>query len=139
MWQVTDVKYRMMKPKDPGNLQKLSEGHAPAYVLTQADELSGERAFSALATSVELRGLYVAEAIATQSENAAKDGALTLTCRQGDSEIQVRTARLTDAQGTLILPEDLLDKTIDVKGIVDTYEGQCQIRVFSMDHITIQP
>lgn len=139
VWQVTDVKYRMMKPKDPGNLQKLSEGHAPAYVLTQADELSGERAFSALATSVELRGLYVAEAIATQSENAARDGALTLTCCQGDSEIQVRTARLTDAQGTLILPEDLLNKTIDVKGIVDIYEGQCQIRVFSMDHITIQP
>ena len=139
VWQVTDVKYRMMKPKDPGNLQKLSDGHAPSYVLTQAQELSGERAVSALATSVEMRGLYVENAVATQSENAARDGALTLLCRQGDAEMQVRTLRLTDAQGKLILPEDLLHRTIDVKGIVDTYEGKCQILVFSMNHITIQP
>ncbi len=28
-WQISDVSYRMMKPKDPGNIQLLSEGHAP--------------------------------------------------------------------------------------------------------------
>ena len=36
-YQVAGLTYRMMKPDDPGNIQKLSEGHAPAYVLTDAD------------------------------------------------------------------------------------------------------
>ena len=30
-WQISDVSYRMMKPKDPGNIQLLSEGHEPYY------------------------------------------------------------------------------------------------------------
>jgi endonuclease YncB( thermonuclease family) len=30
-WQIAGMTYRMMKPKDPGNIQKLSEGHSPAW------------------------------------------------------------------------------------------------------------
>ena len=36
-WQVSGLTYRMMKPKDPGNIQKLSDGHSPAWVLTTPD------------------------------------------------------------------------------------------------------
>lgn len=139
VWQVTDVSYRMMKPKDPGNIQKLSTGHAPAYVLMDAAQLNGSRAFTALATSVRMQGLQVVSAYATQSEDAAKNGALTLQCVQGEESVQVRTVPLQDAQGALIAPEYFVGSTIDVQGIADTYEGTSQIRVFSMDHITIQP
>ncbi|MCQ2399661.1 MAG: thermonuclease family protein, partial [Clostridia bacterium] len=31
-YQVSGLTYRIMKPKDPGNIQKISEGHAPSYV-----------------------------------------------------------------------------------------------------------
>ena len=51
--------------------------------------------------------------------------------------IQIRTAVLKDAEGNLITQDLFLGKTIDVKGIVDCYEGQYQIRVFSMNDITI--
>ena len=40
-WQVSGLTYRMMKPKDPGNIQKLSDGHSPAYVLTEPETFLG--------------------------------------------------------------------------------------------------
>ena len=36
-YQVSDLNYRMMKPDDPNNIQLLSEGNEPAYVLTDPD------------------------------------------------------------------------------------------------------
>ena len=39
--------------------------------------------------------------------------------------------------GSLITEDAYLGKTIDVKGIVDTFDGTYQIKVFSMDNITI--
>jgi hypothetical protein len=40
--------YRMMKPKDPGNIQKLSEGHAPAW-----REITPEQFFSTVTIDTE--------------------------------------------------------------------------------------
>ena len=33
-WQIADLNYRVMKPDDPGNIQKLSEGNKASYRLT---------------------------------------------------------------------------------------------------------
>lgn len=150
-WQVSGLTYRMMKPKDPGNIQKLSEGHAPAYVLTDAatfangtvaivDE-SGERTFPyaelAMATSIEMHGLTVSEVYTTDNEDSSSNGAMTLTCVKDGVTILVRTAVLTDADGHRVTEDAFIGKTIDVRGVVDFYDGAHQIKVLTYNNITI--
>ena len=147
-WQVSGLTYRMMKPKDPGNIQKLSEGHSPAYVLTSADTfvsqvtIQGEEIAQtfdygqlALATSIEMQDLTVTEVYTTTDEDSSSRGALTLTCQSGGHTVYVRTIPLYGADGTLVIADMFVGKTISVKGIVDFYEGQYQIKVFGLDSI----
>ena len=47
-WQIAGMTYRMMKPKDPGNIQKLSEGHSPAW-----REITPEQFFSTVTIDTE--------------------------------------------------------------------------------------
>ncbi|MBR3764414.1 MAG: thermonuclease family protein [Clostridia bacterium] len=150
-WQVSGLTYRMMKPKDPGNIQLLSEGHHPAYVLTDAatfangtvtlkDEDS-ERAFPyaelAVATSIEMRGLVVKDVYTTDNEDSSSNGAMTLTCEQNGVTVYVRTAVLTDTQGNLVTADAFLGKTIDVRGVVDFFDGHHQVKVLTYNNITI--
>lgn len=150
-WQVSGLTYKMMKPKDPGNIQKLSEGHTPAYTLTTADrfvngqvnidteEESLVYAYAPLAmsTSVSMNDLVVKSVYTTVDEESSSYGAMTLTCEQNGVEVTVRTAVLTDAQGKVVTEDAFIGKTIDVKGVVDFFEGAHQIKVFSMKNITI--
>ena len=152
-WQVSGINYRMIKPKDPGNIQKLSDGHQPAYTLTApdtflhgkvtlADEDSAKEydyAQLAVATSIEMKDLFVESIYTTQDEESSSNGAMTLTCKAGEHIIQVRTAPLYDENRALIGENAYLGKTIDVKGIVDFFEGAYQIKVFSPSNITIHP
>ena len=137
-----------MKPQDPGNCQKISEGHKPAYVLTDAETfVSGKvtledgqtRDFAemALATSLEVRDLTVESVYTTTDEESSSKGAMTLTCKAGDTTILVRTIVLKDANGQIFTAEAYEGKTIDVKGIVDFFDGSYQIKVFSADDITV--
>ena len=150
-WQVSDLNYRLMKPDDPGNVQKLSEGHLPAYVLTEADtfvngevvleteegELRAPYALLAMGTSVEMRGLTVRDVYTTENEDSSSKGAMTLTCEKDGVTVTVRTAVLRDGSGELITAERYQGKTIDVKGIVDLFNGTYQLKVFAPDQITI--
>ena len=149
-WQVSGLTYRMMKPKDPGNIQKLSDGHSPAWVLTPPDTfvsqvtIQGEEsaqvfdyAALAMSTSIEMKGLTVQEVYTTTDEDSSSKGALTLTCLSDGVTVSVRTIPLYDADGKLVTEDRFLGKTIDVKGVVDIFEGQYQIKVFLLDHITI--
>ena len=150
-WQVSDLNYRMMKPDDPGNIQKLSEGNAPAYVLTAPGKLSGdtveilvneemvteEYAKLAMNTSIEMKDLYVYDAYTTRNEASASLGAMTLYCQAGGERIAVRTIVLYDENGQLVTQDRFLGKTIDVKGLVDYFDGDYQIKVFNINDITI--
>jgi DNA/RNA endonuclease YhcR with UshA esterase domain len=49
----------------------------------------------------------------------------------------VRTVVLTDGNGNLVTEDAYLGKTIDVRGIVDYFKGDYQIKVFSVNDITI--
>lgn len=141
-WQVSGVSYRQMKPDDPDNLQKLSSGNEPAYtlmtpaeLLTQSVELpegtiNTLNAELALATSVELKGLYVSDVKTT-------DDAVVLKCEAEGTTITVRTVLLRGDDGTVSAEETYLGKTVDVKGVVDYYDGTYQIKVFTTENITI--
>ena len=150
-YQISDVSYRAMKPDDPSNLQKISDGNAPAYRLTDAETFlngtvtleTGDElvelpyALLALGSSLEMRGLTVTDVYTTNDEDSSSNGAMTLTCTVDGMEITVRTAVLRDADGVMLTADTFMGKTIDVKGIVDLYNGEYQIKVFSADSIVI--
>jgi hypothetical protein len=150
-YQVSGLSYRQMKPDDPSNIQKISSGHSPAYLLTDADTFlnktvsvetedgTAQYPYAALAmnTSIEMQGLQVQSIYTTDSEDSSSKGAMTLTCLVDGMTVLVRTAVLYDANNTLVTEDAYLGKTIDVKGIVDYYDGQYQIKVFSANGITV--
>lgn len=150
-WQVSDLSYRLMQPDDPNNVQKLSDGHSAAYVLTEPDTfVNGEAVLEteegefrapyaqlALGTSVEMKGLTVTHIYTTDNEDSSSKGAMTLTCEKDGVTVTVRTAVLRDKDGGLITADRYQGKTIDVKGIVDLFDGTYQVKVFAADNITI--
>ena len=132
------------------NIQLLSEGHAPSYTPIDAETflrgkvtVSGEESESvfdfapmAVGTSVQMDNLFVESVHTTLDEESSSYGAMTLTCKVGNDTIQVRTAVLFE-NGERITEEKYLGKIIDVKGIVDYYEGTHQIKVFVPEQIEI--
>ena len=151
-WQVAGLSYRLMKPDDPNNVQKLSDGHEPAYVLTDADtfvngtrelEVAEEtKTFSyaelAMSTSIAMENLKVNSVYTTTNEDSSSYGAMTLNCEADGIPVAVRTVVLTDENGNMITAEAYEGKTIDVKGVVDFFDGQYQIKIFSAKDITIK-
>lgn len=149
-YQVAGLSYRQMKPDDPNNVQKLSEGHEPAYVPTTADTFlhgtveletaEGTRqvpyAEAAMGTSISMTDLKVTDVYTTSNEDSSSYGAMTLSCEADGIPVEVRTVVLTDETGTLVTEEAYVGKIIDVKGIIDSYDGQYQIKVFSAKDIT---
>ncbi len=150
-WQIADVKYREMKPDDPGNLQKLGDGAEPAYVLTDAKTFAegtvtvqteeGEETFPyaefLIDTSLEMKGLKVESVRTTTDPESSQQGAMTLSCDCGGVRITVRTKVLYDENKNLITADAYEGRTIDVKGLIGRYDGEYQIVVFSADNITI--
>ena len=151
-YQVAGLSYRQMKPDDPNNVQKLSEGHEPAFVLTTADtfvngivEIETEEeiksvpyASAAMSTSISMTDLKVNSVYTTDNEDSSSYGAMTLNCEVDGIPVSVRTVVLTDANGKLVTADAFEGKTIDVRGIVDFFDGQYQIKVFSVKDITIK-
>ena len=150
-WQVSDLNYRMMQPDDPSNIKKLSEGHSAAYTLMEPSALCGDTvellvgdemvtmsvAQLAMNTSIEMKNLHVYDAYTTKKETSASQGAMTLYCQVGNQRIAVRTTVLYDANGQLVTQDRFLGKTIDVKGLIDYFDGNYQIKVFNINDITI--
>lgn len=150
-YQISDLNYRMMKPDDPGNIQKISEGNEAAFLLTDPDTfVNGEVTFEtedglatenyaalAMNSSIEMKGLRVINVYTTNNEDSASKGAMTLTCEVNGHRISVRTVVLYDDNGNLITERAYLGHTIDVKGIVDYFNGTYQIKVFSEENITV--
>ena len=156
-YQISDLKYDMMNPNAPDNLQKISDGHSGAFTLTDADTFkngkvtvtvldeNGEEqlrdfdyAHLALNTTISMADLTVVETYTTQN-GGDSDGAITLTCKSSDGQtISVRTTVLKDANGNVVTADLFEGKTISVKGIVDFYNGDYQIKVFSFKDIEIK-
>lgn len=151
-YQVSGLEYSPMRPKDPNNIQKISEGHSPAYRLTDAQTFKNGKvtvtaedenktfdfAELCLYTSVEMHGLKVKSCYTTQKEDSSSKGAISLSCEVDGKDITIRTVVLYDERGELVTQDLFEGATIDVKGLIDRYDGEYQIKVFSMNDITIR-
>ena len=150
-YQISGLSYRMMKPDDPGNIQKISDGHQAAFTPLDADTFvngrvtleteDGPQEFALaeliMNTSVSMQHLTVQSVHTTNDPESTSYGAMTLECESDGLPVTVRTAVLRDADGNLITEDAYLGKTIDVKGIVEHFGGACQIKVYTADAITI--
>ena len=156
-WQVSGLSYREFKPQDPGNTIKISEGNKASNRLTDASlfangrmdaetltSIDGEEttvktfdyANLIMSTSVSMKNLKVVDVYTTHN-GGNSDGAMTLTCKSGDTYVDVRTIVFYDKDGNMITESAYRNKTIDVEGIVDYFSGEYQIKVFSADNIKV--
>jgi len=152
VFQVAGLTYKQMKPKDPGNVQKISDGHSAAYKLTDARTFhdgkvsvvddEGEKEFDyaylALSTTVEMHDLKVREIHTEDNPASSSFGAMTMICEADGIDIRVRTAVLIDSNRNLITADAYLGKVIDVRGVVSIHDGVYQIRVLSAKDIIIK-
>ena len=153
-YQISGLGYKPLRPDDPENTVKISEGNTPAFTETSAEKflssvtiLMGdeEKTFDykylALSTSISFKNLVVKDVYTTTSQSASDRGAMTLTCELNGKTISVRTAVLKDANGNVVTASYFEGATIDVYGIVDYFDynntgnGSYQIKVFTLDDI----
>ena len=155
-WQISGMTYSDFIPQ-ADDVKLLSSDNEPAFVLTDAATFANGKvnveimdpeteevttkelkyAEVALGTSIEMKNLYVKSVYTTQSDNDNSNGAMTLTCEVDGVTVDVRTIVLTDDNGNIITADAYKGKTIDVKGIVDCFNGDYQIKVMDDNYITV--
>ena len=155
-YQVSGLVYRVMKPDDPSNIKKLSDGHKPVYLPTTADRFVNGKVdvsfvdeeenqtvktydYAALAiySSIKMEGLKVKHVSTTTNEDSSNYGAMTLTCEADGVTVKVRTTVFYDENGDMITADHYEGKTIDVQGMIEYFMGDHQIKVFTPDDIII--
>ena len=156
-YQISGLTYKVMKPDDPSNIKMLSTGHSPVYLPTTPEQfVNGKVEVSlsddeetittktynytdlALYSSISMENLYVKSVYTTSSDNSSSNGAMTLTCEANGLTITIRTTVLFDENGEKITEDLYRGKTIDVKGIIEYYDGDPQIKVFTPNDIIIK-
>ncbi len=156
-YQVCNPMYDAFDTDNPDNMRLISTGHEAANHETSAETFNGnvtiipeteedseeeptpvtyKYAELALDTSISMKNLYVTSVWTTQKGDSK--GAMTLTCTVDGQTVEVRTGVLYDANGELVTQEAFLNKTIDVVGTVDYYDGNYQIAVFNMASIIVK-
>lgn len=158
-YQISGLKYNVRKPEE--SCQLVEEGYKINYVETAPKTFNQEKldiivtmtsesgetlevpkaydyAELAMSTTLEMKNLTVTSIYTTTNDASSSKGAMTLTCRaQNGSYVNVRTVVLKDDGGNLITESAYAGKTINVRGIVDYYDGSYQIKVFTADDITV--
>ena len=145
-WQLTGLSYHRMNPDYEGSMKLLEKGVEYSPIDVTAEDFVGSTANNNwlepgdLIQSVyaRLSSLKVQSVYTTSSTNASSNGAMTLTCKDANNkEVIVRTSVLKHTDGTLVVKEDLLNKTITATGIVTTYNGEVQLHVFKLSDLEI--
>ena len=90
----------------------------------------------AMSSSISMENLKVTDVYTTVS-NTDSNGAMTLTCEAGGIKVTVRTVVLRDADNQVVTGDAYMGKTIDVRGIIDYFSGEYQIKVISAKDITV--
>lgn len=152
-WQVAGLQYKATMPDNPDNIRLISSGNSASYQNVPASYFNGKTveieaddgnivlydwAEMALGTSVEVDNLQVVSIYTTDDEASSSYGAMTMNCVAEDgSEVQIRTGVLTNSKRKVVTQEAYEGKNISVKGWVDKYEGNYQIKVLMEKQLVI--
>jgi hypothetical protein len=159
-YQISDIKYNAMRPDDEANIKLISSGHEGAYTEVTAKDLltekvtlnitvvdgenesvvekSFDRGFLTMHGSATIKGLTIKSISTTTNEDSSNYGALSIKCVADDgTEIVVRTIVLKDESGKTITADAFpIGSKIDARGVVDVFNGEYQLKVFSVNDIT---
>lgn len=136
-WQLSGLTYMAMRPDNPDNLRLISENNeVNPRVITSTDLTSdGNKMIS---TFVKMENLKVTS-IYTTNNGGNSDGAMTLTCQDSENKVvSIRTSVLFKSENIKVVESDLINKTIDVIGIMETFDGSLQLHVFVYEDITVR-
>ena len=151
--QISNLSYDPRDTENPEHIKLLdNEKHDGIYRETTVDEFFSDVTVTidtedgtvtktkkycdlAMNTTISMKGLKVIDTYTTkQGDN---EGAITLTCQANGKTITVRTVVLRDANNDLILESVFAGKTINVVGIIDSYNEEAQVKAFSFDSFQI--
>ncbi len=139
-YQISGLYYDFMDPDNEESVKMFSSNNSVVAPETTVDTfVANDYAFAkaALYSSVTVNNLLVKK-VYTTNNGGDSDGAMTLTCQDADgTQIKIRTNKLYDANGTLITASAYEGKTINIRGIVETYMDDYQIDVFAAKDITV--
>ncbi len=154
-YQVSGLQYRAMKPTDPDNVQKIGDGYEGTYAEVSASDFNNKKvtidtedengvinsntySFTSLAvnSSISMNNLLVTSVYTTDNEDSSSMGAMTLTCTNGSDTVKIRTDVFRFSNSQLITAKSFEGKSINVKGMIEYYNGSYQIKVFSAKDIT---
>ena len=151
-WQVSGLSYRAMRPQDPGNIQKLGEGYAPAYVRTDPQSFVSRKVevpeekqaydygFLTADSTLSMEGLLVQDVAFTMADSpfSGFDG-LILSCEKEGATLLLMLSRKALEAGSLTDPgEKLKGKCLNIKGLVSPPRGIYHpIRILSLNDIEI--
>ena len=165
-YQVSNLQYDILFPDWEGGCRVLETGNTASYREGNVDkimngkisiesyvETEGENGeiteelqtveFDygelALYSTVSLNNLTVQRVYTTTSDTDS-NGALTITCKDASGKtIDIRTAsKLVREDNTIVVASDFPQGTvISVKGIIDAFNGEYQVKVFNINDIII--
>lgn len=167
-WQISNIKYSvdMMDPTgalSKDGIHKIGEGFSPSYSeVSASDIVSGKLTLGVITedeegneistptefkygelahySTVTVKNLTVDSVYTTTNETSDDKGAMSITCKAEDgTTIVVRTEVLLDADGNLVTEETFpIGTKITVRGIIDSYNGEYQVRVFAINDVTFE-
>lgn len=143
VFQITDIIDRLLS-SDKNNIQIVEEAVRPIpteITANQIDNTNPNLKFN----YVSIKNLKVKSVYTTQTEGSSSKGAMTLTCEVSGQTVTVRTEVLYDKTGkyvvdsltSMVLAATFEDKTIDVVGVLEQYQGKYQIKLVSMNDVVI--
>lgn len=161
-YQISDIYYYPTVPDHEDNIQKIGEDfHEASYQVVEAKTLlsgtvsvnitsvdeegnettetkSLDYGFVAMHSSKALENLTIIETYTTDKIDSSSRGAISITCRAEDgTEIVLRTVVMLKEDGSLVTEDEFpIGSVINAKGIVDSYNGVYQLKIFSPNDIT---
>lgn len=117
----------------------ISKFNSKKTVTTQkGGTMEFDYAYLAQNTSISMENLKVKSIYTTTSESSSSQGAMTMTCEDSDGNtIVVRTGVFRRFGGEVVTQDVYENKTINIKGFVDSFDDEYQVKVFAEEDITI--
>ena len=101
------------------------------------EEKTFDYAELALGSTIKMEGLVVKSMYTTDDPESSSRGAISLTCEVDGVTVELRTTVLYK-DGQIVTESYFEGKTIDVRGIVDCYNGDYQIKILSINDVDIK-
>lgn len=152
-YQISNIQYSRLNPNGANSSYAISENNdiIPFEVTaedfntkkiiilkSEDDPETTEFNFSDLSiyTHILMKDLKVEDIFTTTNETSSSKGAMTLTCKVGNQTITVRTGVLYDENFNIVTASYFEGCTIDVRGTVDVFNDEPQLKIFSISQVT---